>query len=312
LDATLFTPRHFEFYGQINLLKAGMVFADAITTVSPTYSQEIQTPEHGFGLDGVLRARKSRLMGILNGVEYPTWSPQHDRFIARTYSPDDLSGKTVCKADLQGSLDLPQNPRVPLIGLVSRLVSQKGLDLIEAAAGELLARPLQLAVLGSGERRFEDFLSSVGRRYPDKAAVRIAFNEALAHKIEAGADMLLMPSRYEPCGLNQLYSMKYGTIPVVRATGGLKDTVQEFDPATGEGTGFVFGPYRGAALMDAVDRALATFDRNEQWSRLMRNAMEADYAWTRSGDEYDALYRDLIQYGDLSAKDRQTSLRMFR
>ena len=308
LDAGLFTPHHFEFHGQINLLKAGLVFADALTTVSPTYSREIQTAEHGFGLDGVLRARSFRLRGILNGAEYRTWSPQHDLLIARTYSPDDLSGKAVCKADLQRTLGLPQAPHIPLLGVVSRLVSQKGLDLIEGAAEELLRRPLQLAVLGSGDREIEDFLRSVANYYPHQVAVHIAFDEALAHAIEAGADMFLMPSRYEPCGLNQIYSMKYGTIPIVRATGGLKDTVQAFDPATGQGTGFVFDRYDGKALMEAVDRALAAFRLKEQWARLMGNAMAADYSWTRSAKEYAALYRDLIQYGSLSARGRRVSV----
>jgi 1,4-alpha-glucan branching enzyme len=300
LDAGLFTPRHLEFHGQINLLKAGLVFADAITTVSPTYSREIQMPENGFGLEGVLRARADRFVGIMNGADYQTWNPQHDRFICRTYTPDDLSGKAVCKADLQRSLGLPPDPRVPLVGMVAGLVSQKGIDLIEAAAEELFAKPLQLAVLGGGDHHFEDFLRSVSDRYPEKAGIRLAFDDAAAHRIEAGADMFLMPSRYEPCGLYQLYSLKYGTIPVVRATGGLKDSVQEFDPYSGEGTGFVFEPYERAALLDALSRALGTFDRREQWRRLICNAMAADYSWARSAAEYRALYENLMQYGDLA------------
>jgi 1,4-alpha-glucan branching enzyme len=294
LDSALFTPRHLEFHGQINFLKAGLVFADAIATVSPTYSREIQMPEHGFGLDGVLRARASRLAGILNGADYQTWNPQTDPFIARTYSPQDLSGKAVSKADLQQAMGLPQDARVPLIGMVSRLVPQKGFDLLEAVAEELFARPVQLAVLGSGDRRFEDFLRSVAARYPAKAAIRIAFDDAAAHKIEAGADIFLMPSHYEPCGLNQLYSLKYGTIPVVRATGGLKDSVREFDPSTGEGTGFLFEPYQGSALLGALDRALSTYARPEQWDRLIRNAMAADFSWPRSAAAYQALYENLI------------------
>jgi starch synthase len=309
LDTALFTPRHVEFYGQINFLKAGLAFADAITTVSPTYSHEIQTPEHGFGLEGMLRARESRLVGILNGADYQTWSPQHDRFISRPYSPEDLSGKAICKRELQKIMGLPVDACVPLIGVVSRLVSQKGFDLIEAVAEELLAKPLQLAILGSGDYRYEELLRSIAARYPEKAAVRIAFDDAIAHRIEAGADMFLMPSRYEPCGLNQLYSLKYGTIPIVRATGGLKDSVQEFDPSTVEGTGFVFETYAGSDLLDAVSRALAVFENSEQWRVLMGNAMAADYSWSRSATEYCALYKNLLQYSDPS-KDRLASSAM--
>ena len=297
LDSSLFTPRHLEFHGSINLLKAGLVFADALTTVSPTYSREIQTPEHGFGLEGVLRARESCLQGILNGADYRIWNPRHDSFLARTYWSGDLSGKAACKADLQRRMGLPQDPRAPLVGMISRLVSQKGFDLIEAVAEELFSLPLQLAILGSGDHRFEDFVRSLAVRYPEKAGISLAFDEGLAHRIEAGADMFLMPSRYEPCGLNQLYSLKYGTIPIVRATGGLRDSVQEFDQSTGEGTGFVFEPYEGPALLAAVSRALAAFEHPELWSRVVRNAMTADFSWTRSAVEYRALYESLMRHG---------------
>jgi 1,4-alpha-glucan branching enzyme len=292
LDRSLFTPRHLEFYGKINFLKGGLVFADAITTVSPTYSREIQTPEHGFGLDGLLRARASQLVGVLNGADYEAWNPETDRLIAEHYCAEDLSGKRNCKAELQRTFGLKLDPEVPLIGVVARLAAQKGFDLIEAALEEMLGRDLQLVVLGTGDRRYEDFIRAVAKLNPEQLAVRIAFDDALAHQIEAGADMFLMPSRYEPCGLNQLYSMKYGTIPIVRATGGLKDSVEEFDPAGGSGTGFVFEAYEGAAMLAAVDRALAAFECPKQWAALMKNGMRADYSWEHSAREYETVYRN--------------------
>jgi 1,4-alpha-glucan branching enzyme len=292
LDRNLFTPRHMEFYGKINFLKGGLVFADAITTVSSTYSQEIQTPEHGFGLDGLLRARAAHLVGVMNGADYQTWDPQTDPLIAANYCPADLSGKRQCKAELQRDFGLEPDPEVPLLGVVARLAAQKGFDLLEDVLEEMLGRGLQLVVLGTGDRRYEDFMRAVANQHPDQLGVRISFDDALAHQIEAGADMFLMPSRYEPCGLNQLYSMKYGTIPIVRATGGLKDSVAEFDPATRSGTGFVFELYKGEALLAAVDRALAAFGCPQQWAALMRNAMRADHSWDRSACEYEKVYRN--------------------
>jgi 1,4-alpha-glucan branching enzyme len=295
LDQNLFTARHLEFYGQINFLKGAIVFADALTTVSPTYSREIQAAEYGFGLEGVLKARAASLVGILNGADYEIWNPQADRFIARNYGPGNLSGKGVCKADLQRTFGLTEDPETPLLGAVSRLVSQKGFDLLEEILDDLLERSVQLVVLGSGDRKYQDSFQTAAQRNPRRLGVRIAFEDALAHKIEAGADMFLMPSRYEPSGLNQLYSLKYGTIPIVRATGGLKDSVEEFDPSTGKGNGFQFDQYDGAGLLAAVDRALAVFHRKEQWRTLMRIAMTADYSWDRSAREYSNLYVNLAQ-----------------
>ena len=294
LDRTFFCDHALEFYGDINLLKGGLVFADAVTTVSPTYSKEIRTPEHGFGLEGVLQQRAAHVVGILNGVDYSVWNPATDPHIPQPYSADDLTGKWACKADLQRTFRLPQEPGVPLLGIVSRLASQKGLDLVEAIVDELLQMNLQMVVLGSGDRHYQDCLRAAAGRYPGNLAVRIGFDEALAHKIEAGADMFLMPSRYEPCGLNQLYSLKYGTIPIVRATGGLKDSVQEFDPVSGTGNGFVFDSYSAPALKDAVTRALAAFRDRNQWASLMRNAMAADHSWDSSAGEYLALYQKLL------------------
>jgi 1,4-alpha-glucan branching enzyme len=238
LDQNLYTARHLEFYGRINFLKGGIVFADALTTVSPTYSREIQTADYGFGLEGVLKARAASLAGILNGAGYEIWNPRVDPFIAQNYDPQDLSGKGACKADLQRTFGLREDPEIPLLGTVSRLVSQKGFDLLEGILDDLLRRGVQLVVLGSGDRKYQDFFQRAAQRDPARLGVRIAFEEALAHKIEAGADMFLMPSLYEPSGLNQLYSLKYGTIPIVRATGGLKDSVEEFDPRRDEATAF--------------------------------------------------------------------------
>jgi len=295
LDQSLFTPRHLEFYGQINFLKAAIVFADALTTVSPTYSREIRAAEFGFGLEGILEARAASLVGILNGADYEIWNPQLDRFIARNYGPEDLSGKKACKTDLQRTFGLREDPEIPLVGAVSRLVSQKGFDLVERVLDDLLQRGVQLVILGSGDRRYEDFFQTAAHRNSGRLGVRIGFEDDLAHKIEAGADMFLMPSRYEPSGLNQLYSLKYGTIPIVRATGGLKDSVEEFDPSTGKGNGFVFDEYHDAALLAALDRALAVFRGKEPWRTLMRIAMTADYSWDRSAREYSNLYVNLVQ-----------------
>jgi 1,4-alpha-glucan branching enzyme len=289
LDRGLFTPRHFEFHGKINFLKAGLVFADAITTVSPTYAREIQTPEYGFGLEGVLQERRSHVAGILNGVDYDVWNPQTDRWIAHAYNPADLSGKRACKADLQKAFGLKIDPSVPLIGTVSRLAAQKGFDLIEQAAEELMARDLQFILVGSGDHHYQELFAQLAVRFPGRLSVKIAFDERLAHQLEAGADMFLMPSRYEPSGLNQLYSLKYGTIPIVRATGGLKDSVQEFDGSAG--TGFVFEPYEPSALLATIDRALAAYSRKDQWRQLMHNAMAADFSWTHSAQEYVRIFR---------------------
>lgn len=294
LDANLLNPEGLEFYGKINFLKGAMVFADAITTVSRTYAKEVCSPEFGFGLEGVFQRRSSDLVGILNGVDYGVWNPATDPFLAQNYCSADLAGKRVCKADLQRIFGLPQEPSTPLLGVVSRLASQKGFDLVEGVLDDLLERDLQLVVLGSGDKKYQDFFSFAAGRYPDKMAVRIAFEEALAHKIESGSDMFLMPSRYEPSGLNQLYSLKYGTIPIVRATGGLKDSVDEFDPIAGTGNGFTFQSYDGAAFLDTVDRALAAFHRKDHWTTLMNNAMAADHSWGRSAREYLGLYERLL------------------
>ena len=294
LDWSFFTPKYLEFYGKINFLKGGLVFADAITTVSPTYAEEIKTAEQGFGLEGIFQERAASLVGILNGADYDIWNPATDPFIAKTYYPANLSGKKICKTDLQRSFYLPENPALPLIGMVSRLAAQKGFDLLAESLDELVSREIQFVLLGTGDRQYQEFFSKASVRYPGKVGVRTAFDESLSHKIIAGADVFLMPSRYEPGGLTQIYSLKYGTIPVVRATGGLKNTIEEFDPKTGTGNGFVFGPYEVRALLEAVDRALSLLSQKEEWATLIKNAMAADFSWERSARAYLDLYQKLM------------------
>ena len=291
VDSAHYWP-NFEFYGNISYLKAGLSLADRLTTVSPSYAEEVKTPEQGCGLDGVFRERAGDLAGIMNGVDYGVWDPAADAFIARRYSAAAPDGKHDCKRDLQRRLSLPPSDS-PLAGMVARLVDQKGLDVLAGALDALLSRDLQIAVLGTGDPSHEQMLSGFARRHPDRMAARIGFDEELAHVIEAGSDLFLMPSRYEPSGLNQLYSLRYGTIPIVRATGGLKDSVMPFDETTGEGTGFLFGDYASEALVGAVDRALDCFGRPDAWRRLVANAMAQDFSVDRTAAEYAALYAEL-------------------
>jgi starch synthase len=295
LDARFFVPDFLEFHGQINYLKAGLVFADAITTVSPRYAREIQTPEFGEGLDGVLRVRAASLRGILNGIDEVEWDPMTDRHLPAHYGPGDLPGKARCKASLQAELGLAPRPDATLLAIVSRLAEQKGLDLVtDALPAVLRDSDAQLAVLGSGDERYERLLAALAGSFPGRVKLRIAFDEPLAHRIEAGADVFLMPSRFEPCGLNQLYSLRYGTVPVVHATGGLDDTVVEFDPASGVGTGFKFTPYTAEAFTTALGRALRLRRDPLAWRRLMTNGMAEDFSWSRAALEYRRLYETLL------------------
>ncbi len=296
LEKHLFTPRYLEFWGKINFLKGGLVFADRITTVSPAYAEEVKTAEQGFGLDGIFRERAKDLVGIINGADYEIWNPETDPFICHTYSFHKLSGKKSCKSELQRIFSLHNDPDIPLIGMVSRLASQKGFDLLEQAMDELISRGAQLVLLGAGDRHYEQVFSQMAERYPGKAGGKIDFDESLSHKVIAGSDMLLMPSRYEPSGLTQLYSLRYGTIPIVRATGGLKDTIKEFDPETGEGNGFVFVPYEVPELVQALDRALKLLGQEKDWSKLVGNAMAADFSWARSARLYADLYHKLVEH----------------
>ena len=291
LDPRHFVPDGLEFWGDISYLKAGLLFADAITTVSPRYAEEIQTPSFGAGLDGVLRLRAARLRGILNGVDDTVWNPATDPLIPARYDREDLVGKRRCRAALQSELGLTVGPEPALLAVVSRLAEQKGLDLLAAVLPELLAtRTVQFVALGSGEPRYEEMLLGLGERFPGQVAVRLGFDEALAHRIEAGADVFLMPSRFEPCGLNQLYSLRYGTVPVVHATGGLDDTVVEFDPGTGVGTGFKFTSFTPEALLAALRRALTTRREAAAWQLLVTNGMSQDFSWQRAAREYARLY----------------------
>jgi 1,4-alpha-glucan branching enzyme len=293
LEPGLFNPQCLEFYGMINFMKSGLIFADALTTVSASYAREIQTAEYGFGLEGIFKQRAGNLTGILNGAGYDVWNPAGDAYIVQRYTMDDLSGKKACKQDLQSAFGIAQEPDVAVIGAVSRMASQKGFDLIEQVLDTMLQRRVEFVLLGTGDKRYQDYFAEAARRYAGRCGVRIAYEEALAHKTIAGADMFLMPSQYEPSGLTQLYSLKYGTIPIVRATGGLKDSIEDFDPATGKGAGFRFEQFEGQALMDTIDRALDLYADKAQWHRLMRNAMQADFSWDRSARQYLTLYRNL-------------------
>jgi starch synthase len=294
LDPTYFTPQFLEYYGAINFLKGGLIFADKITTVSPSYGQEILTAEQGFGLEGVLRQRASDLVGILNGIDDHLWNPRTDPFITHHYDQNSLAVKLDCKNALQRDVGLPERSNTPVIAMISRLTSQKGFDLVEEMFDSLMERDVQIVLLGNGDPRFERFFQTAVERYPGRVAVEIGFNESLAHRMEAGADLFLMPSLYEPCGLNQMFSLKYGTIPVVRAIGGLKDTVQDYHAENQTGTGFVFQPYASQALLAAIDRALAVFRDEHAWTELRRRAMAMDYSWDRSARIYSNLYLQLL------------------
>ncbi len=292
LDRRFFGPDCLEAFGHINFLKGGLATADAITTVSPTYAEEIKTPEHGFGLEGLFRQRADRLFGILNGVDYQTWDPERDPHLRRHFSSADLRGKSECKADLQTALGLEAAPSAPVLGMVTRLSGQKGVDIMAMALDPLLARGCQFVLLGSGERKWQDLFAKLPELHPGRVAVIIGFDESLAHRIVAGSDLLLMPSLYEPGGLTHLYGMRYGTVPLVRATGGLKDTVRDFDPTTGQGNGFLFGEYRAGRLVEAAERALAVY-RSTLWPDLVRNAMAADFSWERSARAYLDVFRKM-------------------
>ena len=294
LDQSLFNPHQLEFYGQVSFMKAGLVFADAVSTVSPTYAREITQPEFGEGLDGVLRDRQSRLFGLLNAIDYDYWNPATDPSLTANYAPDTVeSAKPLNKDALQAALGLERRA-VPVLAIISRLTSQKGLDLVEQALPTLMARDFQFVVLGTGDAHYEQALRDTAARFPGRVAVTIGFDEPLAHLIYAGSDLFLMPSRYEPCGLGQMISMRYGTIPVVRRTGGLADTVQPFAADRLTGNGFVFADYTPQALAGAVTQALDTYAHPELWSALVANAMTTDFSWERSAGDYLELYRTTI------------------
>jgi starch synthase len=285
-----------EFWGKLNFMKAAVVYADLISTVSETYAKEIQTTEeYGFGLQGVLAARTEDLFGVTNGVDYTAWNPSKDRYVPYKYGPGDTGNKVKNKMHLiekKKLFGLSQNSF--LIGIVSRLADQKGFDLLQEVSEEMLSMDIGLVILGTGQQKYHDFFSQLESRYPGKVSLTLAFSERWAHLIEAASDAFLMPSKYEPCGLNQMYSMRYGTIPIVRFTGGLADTVREFDPASEKGTGFVFHEYDERALMEVLKKAYGIFLNKEQWAALLKNAMEEDFSWKRAAQGYVELYRKAI------------------
>jgi starch synthase len=291
-----FHLREMEFFDKVNLLKGGIVHAGLINTVSPTYAREILQPEFAYGIEGVLRGRAADLSGILNGADYDEWNPETDPMIAAGYSESDLTGKTLCKKDLQRVLGLPERPTCPLFGLVSRLVKQKGIDLLAEALPRILELDVQFALLGAGELWAQAFFEKLAEARPDKFACRIGFEPAMAHRVIAGSDFFVMPSRFEPCGLTQMYSMRYGTLPVVHATGGLDDTVENFDEAGLEGTGFKFHQPTAGALYDTIGWATHTFYHNEKAIHtLMQQAMSERFTWEEAARKYEKLYRAAVK-----------------
>ncbi|HEV2178487.1 MAG TPA: glycogen synthase GlgA [Terriglobia bacterium] len=292
LDVSLLTVDALEYYAQVNLLKGGIVFSDAITTVSRRYAAEIQTKEFGCGLEGVLQKRSDHIRGILNGVDYDAWNPSTDKLIAAHYTVDNLKGKSLCKKALLEKMGA-KNPALdrPVLGIVSRFDRQKGFDLIAAIAENLATQDLYIVALGTGAPEYESLFRALAAKYPDKFLVKVAYDNTVAHEIEAGADMFLMPSRYEPSGLNQMYSLKYGTVPIVRVTGGLDDSIEDFDGT--RGTGFKFSDYSSGALLSAITRALETYRDLVAWRRVMQNGMKKDFSWGRSAKEYVGLYEKL-------------------
>jgi starch synthase len=290
-----FTPEGIEFWGKINFLKAGIVYADFINTVSAKYAREITTPEFGFGLDGALRTRSDKLFGIVNGIDTDIWNPETDALITKQYGPETLGDKVENKRTLLEEFYLPRQEDTPLIGIISRLADQKGFDILAEAMEELMAMDLMIVVLGTGEARYHELLTRLGKRYPTKLGVKLAFDPRISHLIEAGADMFLMPSRYEPCGLNQMMSMRYGTVPVVRDTGGLSDTVTDYREKTKAGTGVTFADYDAPSLVAAVKRAVSLYGKKAHWQAMMKNGMAVDFSWRASAEKYERLYGEAIK-----------------
>ena len=292
----LFNPEGLEYFGQVNILKGGIIFADSVTTVSPTYAKEIQTPEFGAGMDGLLASRSDKLVGILNGVDYSDWNPNTDKLIPVKYSKDNLDGKWQCRTQLRKEVGLP-DCKAPLIGMISRLAEQKGFEILLKALPRLMKLNLQIVILGTGDPRYHTELGKAAEKYPDKLAIKLTFSNELAHQIEAGCDMFLMPSRYEPCGLNQMYSLRYGTVPIVSSTGGLKDTVENVTPARlkkGSATGFVMKAFSEGSLYSTVKKAVQLFSEDKKnWRKLIEASMSKDFGWTTQARQYTKLYSEL-------------------
>jgi starch synthase len=290
-----FTPHFLEFYGKINCLKGGIVFSDIVNTVSDKYSKEIQTPEFGAGLEGILRTRKDDLYGIVNGIDYDDWNPQIDRHLPVQYDAGSIDNKKACKSALQKAFGLPVDNARPLISSISRLADQKGFDLVSEGFDRLLALNVQYVLLGTGERKYHELFTRLSAKHPDSFAVKIAYDNALAHLIEAGSDIFLMPSQYEPCGLNQLYSLKYGTVPVVRAVGGLEDTIIDEPASPQTRTGFKFREYSVEAMIQAIQRAIDLYHDPAEWRSMLKRCMEQDFSWEKSAREYVSLYEKAVQ-----------------
>jgi starch synthase len=294
IDRSYFSMEFLEFWGRINLMKGAIVLSDGASTVSPTYAREVSSdPEMGFGLEGVLRNKGNRFIGILNGADYTEWDPAIDPMIAARYTPSDREGKAVCRSALRRIAGFPESENAPVVGMVTRMTPQKGVNLIGDALDAIMALGVQLVILASGDPALESYFKAAEERFPGKLRVQFAFDNAFAHQIQAGSDMFLMPSRFEPCGLTQMYALKYGTAPLVRATGGLMDTISEFDPARGTGNGFVFTDYRADAMVDAMARARRLFTDRAAWRRLMDNCFAADFSWLVSARRYLRWFEDL-------------------
>jgi len=291
-----FTPQGLEFYGKINFLKAGLVFADLITTVSETYAKEILTAEQGCGLEGVINSRKERLQAVVNGLDYQTWNPETDPLITANFSALDLTPKKLCQEALRKRMGLPEGSIRPLAAVVGRLLDRKGLDILAPSLERVMDMGLDVAVMGHGEDHYHVLLKSLARKRPEQLAVQIGYNSELAHQIMAGSDMLLMPSRYEPCGLHQMQAMRYGSVPVARATGGLEDTIADHGPDS-PGTGFKFAEFSSDAFIGALGRALQTFARPSEWQEIMKRGMARDFSWDRAAPRYEEIY-------DLARKER--------
>ncbi len=297
LDQSLFNPLQLEHWGKINFLKGGIVFSDIVTTVSKKYAEEIKAVEFGCGLEGVLKEHENKLYGIINGVDYGQWSPENGKFISHKYNSEDLRGKVLCKRHLRKVLNLPQS-KVPLLGMISRLAEQKGVDLLIVIMDELMKRDLQLVILGTGDEKYHKMLKEIAPKYNSKLSVNIMFDNQLAHQIEAGADIFLMPSKYEPCGLSQMYSLRYGTIPVVREIGGLADTIIDANDENlknGTATGFTMKGYFAAEFLFAIDRALELYKSKTKWNTLRRNAMKQDWSWNKSARKYVELFKSVLE-----------------
>ncbi|MFA5074126.1 MAG: glycogen synthase GlgA [Nitrospirota bacterium] len=289
----LFTPEGLEFWGNMNFLKAGIMYADMITTVSKTYSREIQTPEYGCGLEGVLRNRSHKLHGIMNGIDYHAWDPSCDPDIPKHFDSADLNGKNDCRAALENLTGLPKSDK-PIIGMVTRLADQKGLDILVQALPRIMKLDATLIMLGTGDELYHTMLAEAARTYAQRLQVILEYNDEIAKMIYAGSDMFLMPSRYEPCGLGQMIALRYGSVPIVRKTGGLADTIEEYDPQTRQGTGFLFDEYSSDALIACIKRAITLYHNHAAWESLRQNGMNRDFSWERSAREYEQLYQGTI------------------